>query len=169
MKHRRQRRERRSRRWRMNGVTFGGRIDAQQKHLHPQHECTKSGEHLHHRCSCSANKRNPSLAPILTQPPLDLRMQLAVQMNKWLRECHPSFQWKNEDVLDFAELSFPRVRLAFGESQHEHTDVTNDYYDEEEYYDEEDSFVMCPNCRGSGLEWEGWPCEYCGGLGHLDF
>ncbi len=25
--------------------------------------------------------------------------------------------------------------------------------------DEEEDHVTCPACNGSGLEWEGWPCE----------
>ena len=27
----------------------------------------------------------------------------------------------------------------------------------------------CPRCHGSGLEWEGWNCEYCDGYGTADF
>ena len=27
----------------------------------------------------------------------------------------------------------------------------------------------CPRCRGSGIEWEGWNCEYCDGAGTADF
>lgn len=27
----------------------------------------------------------------------------------------------------------------------------------------------CPQCGGSGREWEGWNCEYCDGTGTDDF
>jgi len=35
--------------------------------------------------------------------------------------------------------------------------------------DAEDDTVPCPKCHGSGLEWEGWPCYFCEGMGTLDF
>ncbi len=39
--------------------------------------------------------------------------------------------------------------------------------------DENDPYgVMCspcPECGGSGREWEGWNCEYCDGTGTDDF
>lgn len=38
----------------------------------------------------------------------------------------------------------------------------------EELEDVEDWRSRCPNCGGSGLEWEGWPCDYCEGYGYLD-
>lgn len=28
--------------------------------------------------------------------------------------------------------------------------------------------LKCPKCNGSGNEMEGWPCEFCEGLGTLD-
>ena len=28
-----------------------------------------------------------------------------------------------------------------------------------------DDGIPCPRCGGSGLEWEGWDCEYCDGAG----
>lgn len=31
-----------------------------------------------------------------------------------------------------------------------------------------DERVLCQNCRGSGLEMEGWPCEECDGYGYLE-
>lgn len=39
-----------------------------------------------------------------------------------------------------------------------------DYYECED----DDLSVPCPNCHGSGREWEGWECEYCDGNGYLD-
>jgi len=40
---------------------------------------------------------------------------------------------------------------------------------DDEYWEEPDEpDVVCPRCNGSGLEWEGWPCEYCEGIGTLD-
>jgi hypothetical protein len=39
------------------------------------------------------------------------------------------------------------------------------YEDDPDYEDER---VECPSCHGSGLEWEGWDCEYCEGYGFLD-
>lgn len=46
------------------------------------------------------------------------------------------------------------------------SDKDEDLYE----YDPEESeaSVECPHCNGSGLEWEGWPCEYCEGVGTLD-
>jgi hypothetical protein len=33
---------------------------------------------------------------------------------------------------------------------------------------EPDWCEKCPRCAGSGLEWEGWYCEYCEGTGELE-
>lgn len=43
-----------------------------------------------------------------------------------------------------------------------------DSYDGEENYADEPDEVKCPRCGGSGLEIEGWDCDYCDGSGYLD-
>lgn len=39
----------------------------------------------------------------------------------------------------------------------------------DDFEDECQSEVKCQECGGTGLEWEGWDCWYCDGLGYLDF
>lgn len=40
---------------------------------------------------------------------------------------------------------------------------------EDETEDAEDELNVCPECNGSGREWEGWSCDCCGGTGRIDY
>ncbi len=33
---------------------------------------------------------------------------------------------------------------------------------------DQDAWVPCPHCGGSGIELEGWDCDYCDGTGELE-
>jgi hypothetical protein len=46
--------------------------------------------------------------------------------------------------------------------------LPDDFADGYDDYLPDEDCVECPKCHGSGIEWEGWPCEYCEGVGHLD-
>jgi hypothetical protein len=86
-------------------------------HPNSSHRCTKIGPHIQHRCECGMWLRNPHGLPIteepvkpnLALPRLTLHDKLKAEMDRWLRECGPNFQWTTQDVLDFAEVVFRRL------------------------------------------------------------
>lgn len=48
------------------------------------------------------------------EPETDLRKRLEAEAIQWLAECPPSFQWTTEDVIDFAEVVFRRIKRNEG-------------------------------------------------------
>jgi hypothetical protein len=49
----------------------------------------------------------------------------------------------------------------------EEPEIYDPEYDDDPALD--DNPLKCPKCHGRGRAMEGWPCEYCDGLGYLEF